>query len=67
PWGEALAPRYLRFPRGGMILEPWDPEHGRADLVLDPAGLEGAVLPLGEPFSRLWHDGRLWRPVRVPG
>jgi 8-oxo-dGTP pyrophosphatase MutT (NUDIX family) len=64
-WGEPLQPRYLEIGGGAVILEPWDPEHGKAELGFDPERLLAAVLPAGEPFSRLWYDGRIWRPIRV--
>lgn len=65
PWGAPLGPRFVRTDRGALILEPWDPEHGSAGPLTLPGRLEDAVVPLGEPFSRLWHDGRIWRPVRA--
>jgi len=62
-WGDALLPRMIKLSRGAMILEPWDPlymEHGE----VNEGNLEEAVLPPGEPFSRIWYYEGLWRPVR---
>lgn len=62
-WGEALAPRLLTFDGGAVLLEPWDPDHANPEAQVDPATLPDRLLPVGEPFSRLWSDGKLWRPV----
>jgi hypothetical protein len=56
-------PRMIKLSRGAMILEPWDPlymEHGK----VNDGNLEEAVLPPGEPFSRVWYHEGIWRPVR---
>ncbi|MBI5439951.1 MAG: hypothetical protein HY900_01935 [Deltaproteobacteria bacterium] len=62
-WGSPLAPRFVTFDGGAVILQPWDPELAAPEFRFDPAALEAALLPLGEPFSRLWFNGRVWRPV----
>ena len=49
---------------GFLILEPWDPMIDR-DVLPDPQELEEAILPVGEPFSRIWNHNGLWRPVRI--
>jgi 8-oxo-dGTP pyrophosphatase MutT (NUDIX family) len=62
-WGDALLPRMIKLSRGAIILEPWDPlytEHGEVNDGI----LEEAVLPPGEPFSRIWYYEGIWRPVR---
>jgi len=64
-WGPALAPRLVTFRGGAMILEPWDPEHSSEEIKIDIVKLKDLVPPLGEPFSRLWSDGKVWRPVAV--
>jgi 8-oxo-dGTP pyrophosphatase MutT (NUDIX family) len=61
-WDEARLPRLVRVPDGALILEPWDPMISE-EISVDTKVLESAVLPLGEPFSRLWYHGGLWRPV----
>jgi 8-oxo-dGTP pyrophosphatase MutT (NUDIX family) len=62
PWGEARMPRLIKLEKGAVLLEPWDPtiheEH-----VIDEEELGGKVLPVGEPFSRLWLNDGVWRPV----
>ncbi len=61
-WGEPRFPRMIRLPMGAIILQPWDPMRYE-EVDIDPEELEKAVLPVGEPFSRLWlHEG-IWRPV----
>ena len=61
-WGEALLPRMFNSPKGKLILEPWDPM-SKKELEIDTKGLEMNCLPVGEPFSRLWYNGGIWRPV----
>ena len=64
-WGRALNPRLVTFEGGVVLLEPWDPDHGNPEAAVEPGKLPGLILPAGEAFSRLWSDGRLWRPVAV--
>ena len=64
PWGEALLPRLIPLPRGNMILEPWDPMYHEDRIQIKKPPCESDVLPPDVPFSRIWYDGRLWRPVR---
>jgi 8-oxo-dGTP pyrophosphatase MutT (NUDIX family) len=64
-WGSPLAPRFVPFDGGGVIVQPWDPQLEDPGLRFDPAALESAVLPVGHPFSRLWFNGRTWRPIRA--
>jgi 8-oxo-dGTP pyrophosphatase MutT (NUDIX family) len=61
-WGEALLPRMFNVPKGKLILEPWDPM-SKKELEIDTKGLEMSCLPVGEPFSRLWYNRGIWRPV----
>jgi 8-oxo-dGTP pyrophosphatase MutT (NUDIX family) len=65
-WCEPIFPRLVPLGkgRGPMILEPWDPMYGREDLRIDAGKLPGSVLPPGAPFSRLWNDGGIWKPVK---
>jgi len=66
PWGEARRPRFVKLAKGSMLVEPWDPMYGE-DFEVDAGELEGAVLPVGAPFSRLWASGGMCRPVAVTG
>jgi len=61
-WGEALLPRMFNVPKGKLILEPWD-HVSKKELEIDTIGLKMNFLSIGEPFSRLWYNGRVWRPV----
>ena len=63
--GQALTPRLVPLEAGAVIVEPWDPEFTREEIVIPPDGLEQRVLPAGEPFSRIWFNGQLWRPIGV--
>jgi len=62
-WGEALLPRMFNLPEGKLILEPWDPV-SKKKLEIETKGLKINFLTIGEPFSRLWYNGRIWRPVK---
>jgi len=64
-WGEPRLPRVFPVAKGAVILEPWDPMIQEKDVGFDPAGLKELVLPVGEPFSRLWLYKGIWRPVGV--
>jgi 8-oxo-dGTP pyrophosphatase MutT (NUDIX family) len=62
PWGEARFPRLVNLKKGAVILEPWDPMIHDQTPVREE-GLDGKVLPVGRPFSRLWLSDGVWRPV----
>jgi hypothetical protein len=64
-WGEPIFPRLAASGEGGgsVIVEPWDPGYGQEDLRIDPGELPRRVLPAGAPFSRLWNDAGVWKPV----
>jgi 8-oxo-dGTP pyrophosphatase MutT (NUDIX family) len=64
PWGEAILPRLvsLNQDKGAVLVEPWDPLYGQ-DIDIDAAGLQKAVLPVGQSFSRIWHYQGIWRPL----
>ncbi len=64
-WGNMMEPRLVPLKRGAMIIEPWDPMYGRDSIRMEKTMLEDDILGPEEPFSRLWHDGRSWRPVRI--
>jgi 8-oxo-dGTP pyrophosphatase MutT (NUDIX family) len=64
-WGDIIEPQLVPMDRGAMIIEPWDPLYGRNHIRIETTTLEDDVLGPGAPFSRLWNDGRLWRPVRL--
>ncbi len=63
-WGNVIEPRLVPMDRGAMIIEPWDPMYRKELIRIEKITLEDYVLGPEEPFSRLWNDGRLWRPVR---
>ncbi len=63
-WGEPIAPRMLSTTAGPVIIEPWDPFYdSSSEEKIDPAGLFRKILPPGEPFSRIWCDRGIWKPV----
>ena len=64
PWGNPIEPRVVPMARGIMILEPWDPMYHHDQIKIERSRLDAYVLPPEKPFSRLWNDGRRWRPVR---
>ncbi len=64
-WGAPLLPRLVPVEGGGVILEPWDKDYGRADPMFQLQDLEKGVLPAGAPFSKIWYNGKVWRPVAL--
>jgi len=65
-WGEPLLPRLIPIQGGGILLEPWDADyHGSLPQDIHSETLKNRVLRAGEPFSKLWHDGSVWRPVQI--
>jgi len=64
PWGEMRLPRLEVNNDAAVIVQPWDHQYRQAHISVDTDALPGAVLPVGEPFSRLWHCGGIWKPVR---
>lgn len=64
-WGEPIFPRLIALGkgRGTVIIEPWDPMYGQEDLRIAADELPQRLLPAGAPFSRLWNDGGIWKPV----
>lgn len=63
-WGETMLPRLIPSRSGALILEPWDPIYNQNTKV-ETSGLETAILPPCEPFSRLWFHEGLWKPVGI--
>ncbi|MGD2096616.1 MAG: hypothetical protein PVG35_03490 [Desulfobacterales bacterium] len=62
-WGRPIFPRMIQLDRGAVLIEPWDPAYNQTDIDIDAAGLENAILPAGEPFSRIWYHQGLYRPI----
>jgi hypothetical protein len=64
-WGEPIFPQLVPLGkgRGAVIIEPWDPLYGRPGLRIEADRLSESLLPVGAPFSRLWNDGGVWKPV----
>lgn len=62
-WGRPRCPRLVSASEGVLVLLPWDPMY---DDEVDPGQVRpGEVLPVGEPFSRMWLHAGIWRPVAV--
>jgi 8-oxo-dGTP pyrophosphatase MutT (NUDIX family) len=61
-WGETRVPRWIVTSRGPVLMLPWDPDFSEAHPV-DRPGFETRPLPVGVPFSKLWLDNGIWRPV----
>ena len=64
-WGQAVLPRLVPLAQGAVIVEPWDPQYRVKEICIGIDNLPGSILPVGKAFSRIWYDGRLWRPVRL--
>ena len=66
-WPPAVMPRLCPLDDSALILEPWDPDYGRETVSVNIDRLETDVLPVGAPFSRLWHHRGRCLPVRCRG
>ena len=62
-WGPPIMPRLVPLEDGAIILEPWDPLYSQEESAIIPEFLANKTLPVGEPFSRLWHHEDIWRPI----
>ena len=62
-WGPPHSPRLIALDKGAVLIEPWDAEYAQTDIEIDARKLEQALLPAGEPFSRIWYREGLWRPI----
>lgn len=64
-WGKPILPRLMALGEeaGSVIIEPWDPHYNRHAHRIDVGKLERSMLPVGEPFSRLWTRDGIWRPI----
>ncbi len=63
-WGPSLQPIHLKLEKEAVIMQPWDPRYGQS-VEIDPDVLPDNLIPVGEPFSCLWLDQGIWRPVRI--
>lgn len=61
-WGNPIVPRLLTSPNGPVIIEPWDPMFNEQ---IDAEGLSWKILPPGAPFSRIWCDKGVWKPISL--
>lgn len=66
-WPAPIMPRLWILENSTLIVEPWDPDYDRKSVSVDVARLEKDLLPVGAPFSRLWHCRGICRPVRYRG
>jgi 8-oxo-dGTP pyrophosphatase MutT (NUDIX family) len=66
-WPAPIMPRLWPLENGALIVEPWDPDYTRQTVSVDSARLEKELLPVGAPFSRLWHYRGICRPVKYRG
>ncbi len=63
-WGAALMPRLALADNEPVIVEPWDPAYHQTEIQLSIEELHRNLVGVGEPFSRLWQHGGVWRPVK---
>jgi 8-oxo-dGTP pyrophosphatase MutT (NUDIX family) len=64
-WRTPSMPRLILLEKGSVLIEPWDAQYDQPHIEIAAANLKDAVLPAGEPFSRIWHDGRLYLPIKA--
>jgi len=64
-WQDPIAPRLLTTASSPVILERWDPlwEEASDTSGMDTSDLTQKLLPPGAPFSRLWCDKGVWKPI----
>lgn len=62
-WGEVKMPRLVPMGRGLLLLLPWDPQYGHKEIRVEAKGLEKGPALNDRPFSRLWYENGIWRPV----
>ncbi|MGD8702688.1 MAG: NUDIX hydrolase [Desulfosarcina sp.] len=65
-WPNPIMPRLWPLEDSALIIEPWDPDYARTHVQVDVEQLDKAILPVGAPFSRLWRNQGICRPVRHP-
>lgn len=65
PWGDERLPRLVPLKKGMVIVEPWDRHYRQGQIKINADTLHKMVLPVGEPFSRLWYNDGLWKPVET--
>lgn len=63
-WSSPIMPRLWPLETGALIIEPWDPDYDEETVHVNIERLERDILPVGEPFSRLWRHEGVFRPVR---
>ena len=61
-WGEPISPRLVLSSQGPVIIEPWDAKYN-TDYKIDTKELKEKILPPGSPFSRIWCDNGVWKPI----
>jgi 8-oxo-dGTP pyrophosphatase MutT (NUDIX family) len=64
-WRTPSMPRLILLEKGSVLIEPWDAQYDQPHIEIVAENLKDAVLPAGEPFSRIWHDGRLYLPIKA--
>lgn len=64
-WGDSLLPRLVPLDKGAVIVEPWDPMYRQKEIKINYDKLPKSLLAVGEPFSKIWYDEGIWKPVRI--
>ncbi len=65
-WPAPILQRWWPLDKGALIIDPWDPDYACETVSVEIDRLEKDVLPVGAPFSRLWRQRGICRPVRHP-
>jgi 8-oxo-dGTP pyrophosphatase MutT (NUDIX family) len=63
-WGQPIMPIVFLTDKERVLIEPWDPCYGK-DPEMGSVHMKEMVLPVGEPFSRLWFEDGIWRPIKM--
>ena len=64
-WTTPNLPRLIPLEKGSVLIEPWDAQYHQTHIEIAAVDLKNALLHAGEPFSRIWYDGRLYRPIKA--
>jgi 8-oxo-dGTP pyrophosphatase MutT (NUDIX family) len=64
-WRTPFLPRLIALEKGLVLIEPWDAQYHQPHIEITAADLKNALLPAGDAFSRIWYDGRLYRPIKA--
>lgn len=63
-WGDPIEPIMMKTSEGPVIIEPWDSQFNEPDSIR-LVNLNQKILDPLVPFSRIWCNQGIWKPVGV--